>query len=139
MLNCAIRRIRSSALSLTFVLAGGLSFVAAVLLVFIVPIFNNLQLEHEMEDRVPIGSSISRTQSTMSSIGYVCARDSPKSLGVPIDELFCLKKLKIGRGLSNDNWRFLAAIAPSLYAFIPKSPTESSTFRRHEIRFVLKD
>jgi hypothetical protein len=121
------------------VLAWGLTLAVAVLLVFVVPIIGGLQLGHEIEDKVPIGSSISRAQSTMSSIGFVCARDNPKSLSAPIDELFCLKKQKIGPGLSNDNWHFLAVMAPSLYAFIPKGPADSATYQRQEIRFVLKD
>jgi len=104
---------------------------------FIVQIFNNTQLKHQIDLQIQIGSSLSEAQSTMSSIGFLCTRYSSKAIDAPVDELFCLKKDAIGPGLTNDFWRFVIAIAPSLYAAVPKNQAASSTYQRQEIEFVL--
>jgi hypothetical protein len=111
----------------------------AILLVFIVSVFNNLQLKHQIEYHIPIGSSVSMVQSTMSSLGFTCVRDSPKALDAPVDELFCSEKEAIGPGLTNKYWRALVAVFPSLHTFAPKSMAGSSPYRRQEIAFVLED
>jgi hypothetical protein len=100
----------------------------------------DLYFKHRIEQQIPAGLSRSRAQSKMSSLGFVCAIDNPKSFDASIgQELFCLKKEEIGPGVANKNWRFLLLFFPSLYAFVPKDASPAAMYRRSEVVLVLKD